>query len=567
MEFDELLVTTGVDALVRLVKQKKKIELEECARALNISANTIEDWAHVLEEEGIIRIEYRLARVYLVWMPPTQEEIEVEQKSFYEEKKTIQKEVEKTRAKLEPELKKMTELEKHFAEFYKKTYPRIEALEKAISHPVKARKTSATNIESQIENMNNFSNEIDEVKQALQKITHDVADMSKKIKGSESKKSIEKIEKMMAELTSLEKQATELRKKSGKEQKLPKDIKLPTSQEIREKFVKITREFQDIKQRNARMREDLINLTESKGILKEVGDSLKGYEKRLEKLKKEINMSMKQAKELEEQSSKINKAMHDNADLVDRFGDSLDVAKGILTRFPSHTTLTKELKTIKDQEATIQEKYQYLKKIIDAIGGRQISIKEFEELDGRIAEKIETIRSESDYLTTVLEEEKSTYLTYQNIREKIVPSLKSYESKVKKLDHELQKSKKDIEIQQKQAREELKKIKGKVKAGDVDKVAKVADEIEEKKKTLDNIYVTLRSLKDMSDSINKRLTLLNREARLLEIRASGSAKGGETTTTPEEIREKLDLTREEEAEFRRKREELKNLIKKLWEDT
>ena len=31
MEFDELLITTGVDALVRLVKEKQRIELEEAA--------------------------------------------------------------------------------------------------------------------------------------------------------------------------------------------------------------------------------------------------------------------------------------------------------------------------------------------------------------------------------------------------------------------------------------------------------------------------------------------------------------------------------------------------------
>ena len=75
MEFDELLITTGVDALVRLVKEKEKIELELASKLLNIDTSKIEDWARILEEEGIIRIEYRLTKVYLIWVNPTEEEV------------------------------------------------------------------------------------------------------------------------------------------------------------------------------------------------------------------------------------------------------------------------------------------------------------------------------------------------------------------------------------------------------------------------------------------------------------------------------------------------------------
>lgn len=95
MEFDELLITTGVDALVRLVKDRQKIELEEASSALNIGQETLEEWARVLEEEGILRMEYRLTRIYLVWVKPTEEEVAGEVKSFYESKKGIEAEVEK----------------------------------------------------------------------------------------------------------------------------------------------------------------------------------------------------------------------------------------------------------------------------------------------------------------------------------------------------------------------------------------------------------------------------------------------------------------------------------------
>ena len=69
-EFDELLITTGVDALVRLVKEKEKIELAIAAKTLGIPQSTIEDWAHILEEEGIISIDYSLTKIYLSWVVP-----------------------------------------------------------------------------------------------------------------------------------------------------------------------------------------------------------------------------------------------------------------------------------------------------------------------------------------------------------------------------------------------------------------------------------------------------------------------------------------------------------------
>ena len=89
----------------------------------------------------------------------------------------------------------------------------------------------------------------------------------------------------------------------------------------------------------------------------------------------------------------------------------------------------------------------------------------------------------------------------------------------------------------------------------------------------------LEDITTISENLNKRVTLLSREAKLLEIRIGGEGapgaapsapggEGGEGGGAPVEekvVRQKLELTREEEMEFRRKREELKKLIQRLWE--
>lgn len=104
----------------------------------------------------------------------------------------------------------------------------------------------------------------------------------------------------------------------------------------------------------------------------------------------------------------------------------------------------------------------------------------------------------------------------------------------------------------------------------------------------------MSDVSNLSESLDKRIILLSNEAKLLEIRSSGSemgssGTGGGTSGTgsgtsgigtgrvggvkteaeiqkEKEIRQQVELTKDEELEFRRKREELKSLIKKLWQE-
>ncbi|MBM3229390.1 hypothetical protein FJZ26_03075 [Candidatus Parvarchaeota archaeon] len=76
MALDELLISTGVDNLIRLVHQKGRVELAAAAKELGLQVETLENWAHVLEEENIIKIEYKLTKIYLVWVSPDPSTVE-----------------------------------------------------------------------------------------------------------------------------------------------------------------------------------------------------------------------------------------------------------------------------------------------------------------------------------------------------------------------------------------------------------------------------------------------------------------------------------------------------------
>ncbi|MFH1849188.1 MAG: hypothetical protein ABH879_03285 [archaeon] len=62
----EVTIKTDVDALVDLVKERKRISFDEVAKTLKLEVSAVEDWAAFLEEEGVIGIDYKFTTPFLV---------------------------------------------------------------------------------------------------------------------------------------------------------------------------------------------------------------------------------------------------------------------------------------------------------------------------------------------------------------------------------------------------------------------------------------------------------------------------------------------------------------------
>lgn len=79
MAIDDLMISTGVDSLIKLVHERGRVELASAAKELSLPPQNVSDWAGVLEQEGIIKIEYKLTKAYLIWVP--QEPASIDQRS------------------------------------------------------------------------------------------------------------------------------------------------------------------------------------------------------------------------------------------------------------------------------------------------------------------------------------------------------------------------------------------------------------------------------------------------------------------------------------------------------
>jgi ribosomal protein L18 len=59
-------LTTGVDALVDLVNERRTISFQDAAKRLRVPVSTVEAWAQFLEEEGLLSIKYSFTTPYIV---------------------------------------------------------------------------------------------------------------------------------------------------------------------------------------------------------------------------------------------------------------------------------------------------------------------------------------------------------------------------------------------------------------------------------------------------------------------------------------------------------------------
>lgn len=107
-------IETGVDKLVEIINTRKRISVEDAAKELGVSKNVVVEWADFLEEEGIISIEYKLSKTFLVERKLTKTEVEKKTKDFDNEKDAFVRKVETSMISLERDTAWLTELKKHF---------------------------------------------------------------------------------------------------------------------------------------------------------------------------------------------------------------------------------------------------------------------------------------------------------------------------------------------------------------------------------------------------------------------------------------------------------------------
>ncbi|MEK6981469.1 MAG: hypothetical protein AABX38_00935 [Candidatus Micrarchaeota archaeon] len=84
--FDEDIISTDIDRIIKIVSNRKKISLNDLEKQTGINRKVLETWVKVLEDEKVISVDYGLTSKTISWMGGDAEEIEMQ----VEEKEIIQ---------------------------------------------------------------------------------------------------------------------------------------------------------------------------------------------------------------------------------------------------------------------------------------------------------------------------------------------------------------------------------------------------------------------------------------------------------------------------------------------
>jgi len=119
MGFAGSIIETGVDKLVNLVNTKGKVAASDAAKELGVGMSVVMEWADFLEEEGIIHIEYKFTKPYLVARKIAKKDIQEKAKGFSGKKEVFIRKAEVSLSFLNKESNKLKTLKEEFGKIKK----------------------------------------------------------------------------------------------------------------------------------------------------------------------------------------------------------------------------------------------------------------------------------------------------------------------------------------------------------------------------------------------------------------------------------------------------------------
>jgi len=486
MGLDDLLISTGVDQLIKLARDRGKIEIGQAAKELSIPLRTAEDWAHVLEEEGLISIEYKLTKIYIVWKAPTAEYVAKKSEKLQEKTGKTREEIEQLLSKVEEGGRELSEMQTEIA---------------------KAETVSAMGPQ-----------DIDRMKKELALL---------------SEKQAETVKAAGARLAKLQKKVAAFGGKSGlakEDGKSGPDLK---------KEIEVLRKFEETVQSELEDAETFIGAFEARGeeMRRKIEEG--GPQAALEEVKSKLDEIISLKTEL---SGAIEAVSEEQKELAGKMAQ-LQEQVSELSGKGGETGAKKQLAELGKMEADAKRQkaaiVTQLQETLLAVKKQEMKLSEMAEKQGGAHQALDDLKNE-----------------YVDISAEVSNANEELFSKQKEISEKISSQMAALEISrggsQKVSRDELQKI------------SFLLRELKREQSLLEESVKVL--LKEFEIIKLQSVAVQNQGAGTVQMTTESSTAEGQPEGAPAAFVEKVKLSEEEENEFERKRQELRSLIRKMWEE-
>jgi len=488
MALDDLLISTGVDGLIRLVKERGRVEMGTAAKELKIPARTAEDWAHVLEEEGIITVEYKLTKVYLVWRIPAVKEVEQKREKLEEKATSARDEIEELMARVEEGGKSLSAMQEDIAN-------------------LTTRPMSASDVES--------------LKRELSSLQETYAG---------------KIKATSAKLDALRKKAIAAGQKAGEiggigegERSAVGDLK--NELDVLKKF------------------EETLSSQQSDTEM-----FFEAFETRVDDLQKQIEEG-RNSNAIEELKAEIADAGAQKKELAEAVEAVLEEQQSLEGKIAG---MERKLVDLSEGENSISASK---KKIAEIRRMTEEAKKQKKAVQGHLSDSLTLVKKQASKIEGVLKK----YSDVGGGSQSLVDEYVEISEEMSRANEELSARQKDIG----------RKIAEQVSALEAAKAAQSGGSFS--REEIQKVSFLLRELAHEQEMLQGKVKLLAKESEILKMESQPGAPSQRSIAVPgiEEAEgspaapalvERVKLSQKDEAEFERKRDELRSLIRKMWEE-
>jgi len=362
MEVVSSIIETGVDKLVKLVKQSGRISVPDAAKILSVSSTIVMEWADFLEEESIINVEYKLTKPFLVDRKITKKEVEEKSKEFETKKDLFVRRSEMTLGLLERQAIELKNVKNEFNQLKKKfgidlgdvrsEMKELESYESEREHLTNRIMAEKANAEKTLGDLiSRVSSEEKNLKLALASIRKEESLIHHE---EIETKVIEKTEKFLIKKLALMKELV-----SGLDEKLKKEDSAIKSSEQR---------IIILKQGLQKMKNDI---SQNKGILEPLLAKSKDYEDKIKKLHDviiaKIEKKKKGAPDAKKAAAEIKKLFNKKLAVIELV-DNVNKQRNLLEK--EFTELIKKAKSfqLSSKSASTGKKMLELEKKFEDVG-------------------------------------------------------------------------------------------------------------------------------------------------------------------------------------------------------
>lgn len=511
MPSDDALISTEMDKIVKILSRKRRVEMDELAAEAGVDKRTLKKWVHVLEEEGFVKLEYKLTRVYVVWLlerveeRPEEKPVEKEEKKIIVPREEIIKSITKPVEKVEEEKVEEIEPIKIFVpEEEPKKIVAPEVVENKKEEPKKPKKVEekAAMVKEKIEKKE------EPVEKKNELTTEEMETIALK---EELDVYLEEIEKLRGEIAKLKEE------KEG----IYRTRLLKSQKEAEALYENISDKVMAIEEGIIELKEKLISLpkkvSEADSYVKAVAGIRKEGKEVAKTIEAEINKIRSEVKETEMALEKDLKAARE--ELEKQMDTVLDLEKKIKRTEEKQKELEKNLEAMKEREAAI---------LMEMDGANDLLVK-LNEIRYVLSEKIEGARVVVDKRIGEIGSLIADLEKLKNVERVIHDYTKDYETKID-----------SIEEIVKNAEADLIKVK---KAAEVEYLQKYLEELdrmaEKLESEMEHATMIEHDIDDRISASKARIRELIKESKELAMKLREKEKTKSLEATKENAKRKI----------------------------